>query len=101
MAPLSLSSLAEARGEAIDPSVDRDVAKKSNAWIATSDEPWLQLEMDANVVTGRCIGIVSESGLTDPLTQPLPHCVTPDGEINQILPGGVLGRAIRIGGIPP
>jgi hypothetical protein len=90
MAPRSRFSPAEPRGDAVGLSGERDVARDGVGWAATSDEPWLRLDVDARVVAGRWIELTYDCGFADFVARPLLRFVTPSGAKDEILPGASL-----------
>src|SRR5579872_7276456 len=75
----------------------RDVVVASRGFVATSREPWLRLEVDAESVTGRWIELTYDGSLLQPLARPILRCRTDNGEIDHILTGPLFGRAIWLG----
>ncbi len=68
--------------------------------VATTDWPWLRLEVEAGRLAGRWIRLTYRSGLLEPLARPVLRCFVGSGSIDQALPGALFGRGIWLGRIP-
>ena len=79
---------------------DRDAVETAGGWKATSDQPWLRIDVDAARFAGQWIELIFDTGLTDVVTRPMLRSVTPDGDRDEFLPAAALGRARWIGKIP-
>lgn len=72
-----------------------------DAWLAVSNEPWLQIDVVAPRLAGYFVRIAYDSSLLDAPTRPILRAWTPSGKVETILPAPILGRGIWIGKIAP
>jgi GT2 family glycosyltransferase len=68
-------------------------------WTATSDEPWLELQVDVPLA-GRCVRLDWSAGHLDPVCRPVVRCVLGDRTEDIVLAGASFGRSSWTGRIP-
>jgi O-antigen biosynthesis protein len=80
----------------------QDARGRDFTFVALSDTPWLEVDIDAAALAGRWIKITYAAGLFDRVSRPFIRfwTETEDGFQDEIMPGPLLGRAIWAGRVP-
>jgi GT2 family glycosyltransferase len=80
---------------------EQDVEARDGFFLATSSEPWLQIQTHPNLQPGALVEIIYRASLWDDPARPIFRFWTSDGEvIDRIAPGPVAGAGIWVGRIP-
>jgi GT2 family glycosyltransferase len=82
-------------------SPEQDVETCGGSFLATSREPWLQINTNVNLKSGAFVEFIYRASLWDDPVRPIFRFWTKDGEfIDRIAPGPVAGAGIWTGRIP-
>ncbi len=101
MGLLPAGTKANANVERIVLCPERDVEVRDGYFLATSSEPWLQIETHPNLQPGAFFEIIYRASLWDDPVRPIFRFWTSDGEIiDRLAPGPVAGAGIWVVRIP-